>query len=83
MVHVPGTSRKAVESSLTNSDEFGVFVQPDVSSEPESLDLQLDPVLDLTTGLCILTLSVARLRPEMPDQDHLNIQKDCMTTFNV
>jgi len=58
VVHVPGTGRKADESSLANSDELRVFVQPDASSEPESSDLQPDPVLDSTTGLCTSTLSV-------------------------
>jgi len=36
---------KTVDSSVNNSDKFGVFVQPDVSSEPESAtgtDITLD-----------------------------------------
>jgi len=57
VVHIDGTSSKVVESSLTNG-ELSVLNQPDVSSLPESSDLQLDPVPDSMAGLRTLTLSV-------------------------
>jgi len=59
VVHVPGTSKGTVNSSLADSNNLTMSVQAGRSTGPESPDLRPQPVPDPTTELCSLTVSIA------------------------